>query len=92
MLVALTSGRVDIVVTDQPTGLAAKAATPGIKMMEFEGEGAFDVSDEEINIGISMKKGQTELCEALNSVLDTMTEDDFRNMMNEAIAIQPLSE
>ena len=55
------------------------------------GEGDFQVSDEEINIGISMKKGNTELKEAIDSVLSTMTAEDFSAMMDEAIAAQPLS-
>ena len=61
-------------------------------MLEFGGgENDFQVSDEEINIGISMKKGNTELKEAIDSVLSTMTAEDFSAMMDEAIAAQPLS-
>ena len=52
----------------------------------------FVVSDEEINIGISVAKGNTELLDAINSVLDTLTVDDFTRMMNEAIAVQPLAQ
>lgn len=92
MIVALTSGRVDYIVTDQPTGLAAVAANPGLKMLEFTGEGAFEVSQEDINIGISMLKGNTELAKDINGVLATLTEEDFTNWMNEAISVQPLSE
>ena len=39
-----------------------------------------------------MRKGNAELKDAIDSVLSTMTEDDFNAMMDEAIAIQPLSE
>ena len=92
MIVALTSGRVDYIVTDQPTGLAAVSANSGLKMLEFTGDGAFEVSDEDINIGISMLKGNTELCDAINGVLAGLTEEDFTNWMNDAIAVQPLSE
>ena len=55
-------------------------------------DGDFEVSDEDINIGISVQKGNTELLDALNSVLDKMTEDDYKEMMDEAISVQPLSE
>jgi putative lysine transport system substrate-binding protein len=93
MIVALTSGRVDYIVTDQPTGMAAVAANPGLKMLDFTGtDGEFEVSDEEINIGISIQKGNTELLEAINSVLANLTEEDFTRMMNEAISVQPLSD
>lgn len=93
MLVALSSGRCDLVVTDKPTGQAALIAYPDFKLLDFTGaEGEFEVSQEDINIGISLKKGNTELTNAINGVLTKMTEDDFNKMMEEAISVQPLSE
>nr|WP_330380097.1 hypothetical protein [Blautia obeum] len=55
-------------------------------------DGAFEVSDEDINIGISVQKGNDELKDAINGVLKDMTEDDYNKMMDEAISVQPLSE
>ena len=93
MIVALTSGRVDYIVTDEPTGMAAVAANPGLTMLNFYGtDGDFEVSEEEINIGISVQKGNSELVEAINGVLANLSTDDFSSMMNDAIAVQPLSE
>ena len=43
------------------------------------------VTDEDINIGISLKKGNTELKDAINSVLTKMTKDDFSKMMDDNI-------
>ena len=92
MLMSLNADKCDIVVTDQPTGKGALIAYPDFVLLDFGGgEGDFQVSDEEINIGISMKKGNTELKEAIDSVLSTMTAEDFSAMMDEAIAAQPLS-
>ena len=42
-----------------------------------------------MNIGISVKQGNTALADAINSVLSTMTEDDFNALMDQAISIQP---
>ena len=93
MLVALSSGRVDLVVTDKPTGQAALMAYPDFKLLDFTGtDGAFEVSDEDINIGVSLKKGNTELKDSINTVLADMTEADFAKMMEEAISVQPLAE
>ena len=93
MLVALESGRTDVFVTDMPTGMAAVVAYPDFKLLDFAGSGDdYEVSEEEINIGISVQKGNTELLEGINSVLATMTTDDYDAMMNEAISVQPLSE
>jgi len=92
MLVALTSGQCNLVVTDQPTALAAISVYPELKMLDFTGTADnFQVSAEEINIGISVQKGNTELLNLLNGALATLSTDDFTNMMNEAISVQPLS-
>ena len=93
MLVALNSGRVDLVCTDMPTGQAALIAYPNMRLLDFAGtDDDFQVSQEEINIGISVQKGNTELLEAINSVLDTLTVEDYNRMMDEAISVQPLAQ
>ena len=93
MLVALESGACDVVVTDRPTAQAATVAYSDFVALDFGGgENDFQVSDEDINIGISMKKGNTALKDAINGVLATMTTDDYNTMMDEAISVQPLSE
>ena len=93
MLVALNSGACDIVVTDRPTGQAALVAYPDFTLLDFGGgDNDFQVSDEDINIGISMKKGNTALKNAINEVLATMTADDYNTMMDEALSGEPLSE
>lgn len=92
MLVALESGRCDLVVTDMPTAMAACVAYPDMKLLDFTGTDDFAVSEEEINIGISVQKGNETLLNALNEALATLTTDDFTAMMDEAISVQPLSE
>lgn len=92
MLVALNSGRVDIVCTDMPTGQAALVAYPNMRLLDFsETNNDFAVSQEEINIGISLRKGNTELLNAINGVLDSLTVEDFNEMMDQAISVQPLA-
>ena len=93
MLMALESGTVDFICTDMPTAQGAMIAYPDFTLLDFSGsENDFTVSDEDINIGISVMKGNTVLKDAMDSVLAPMTADDFNAMMNQAVAIQPLSE
>lgn len=94
MLVALDSGKADLVVTDMPTALAATKVYPDLKLLDFSGsqDNNFEVSEEEINIGISVKKGNNTLLENLNTALSELNTTDFEKMMNEAISVQPLSE
>lgn len=93
MLVALNSNTVDLVVTDMPTAIAALQVYPNMKLLDFTGlEDNYNVSEEEINIGISVRKGNSELLEKINNVLKDYTEEDFKDMMNKAIDVQPLAE
>lgn len=92
MLMALETGEVDFVCTDMPTAQAAVIAYPDMKILDFAGtDGDFDVDESEINIGISVQKGNTDLFDAINKVVKTMNADDFNALMEEAIKIQPVS-
>ena len=97
MLMALETGAVDFVCTDMPTAQGAVAAYPDMVILDFSGtDGDFQFTEQEraenVNIGVSMMKGNTVLHEAIDSVLSTMTVEDFNELMAHAIEIQPLSE
>ncbi len=93
MLMAVSSKTVDFVCTDMPTAQGAVVAYPELTILDFSGtEDDFEVSDEEVNIGISVRDGNTVLLDAMNSVLDPMDADDFNALMAQAVAIQPIEE
>ena len=94
MLVSLDSGKTELVVTDMPTAMAATKVYDDFTILDFTNSETdnFEVSDEEINIGISVKKGNTELLNELNTALAELDTTDFEEMMNTAISVQPLSE
>ena len=97
MLMALETGIVDFVCTDMPTAQGAVAAYGDMVILDFSGtDGDFQFTDEEraenVNIGVSLMKGNVFLKNAIDSVLGQMSADDFNAIMAGAIAIQPLSE
>ena len=97
MLMALETGAVDFVCTDMPTAQGAVAAYPDMVILDFSGtDGDFQFTEQEraenVNIGVSMMKGNTVLREAIDSVLSKMTVEDFNELMAHAIEVQPLSE
>ena len=97
MLMALETDTVEFVCTDMPTAQGAVAAYPDMVILDFSGtDGDFQFTEQEraenVNIGISMMKGNTVLHEAIDSVLSEMTVEDFNELMAHAIEIQPLSE
>ena len=97
MLMALETDMVDFICTDMPTAQGAVAAYPDMKILDFSGTaGDFQFSEEvraeNVNIGVSLMKGNTVLKNAIDGVLSAMTVEDFNKMMETAISIQPLSE
>ncbi|WP_432718525.1 transporter substrate-binding domain-containing protein [Pectinatus frisingensis] len=91
MIVALTSGKVNVLVLDKPTAMAAVFANPDLKMLDFTGDGAFKVSKEDVEMGIAVKKDNSDLLKKINEQLAKINDDDRNKMMEDAIKVQPLS-
>ena len=90
MIMSVESGTVDFICTDMPTAMGAVAAYPDLAILDFTGsEDNFDAAEGDINIGISVLKGNTGLKEAMDKLLGTMTAEDFEALMKSAIEIQP---
>lgn len=95
MIMQLQTGTVDFICTDMPTAMGAVAKDDNLVILNFSGtEGDFQFATEEeraenVNIGISVMKGNDTLKNAIDSVLGEMTEEDFNDLMDEAIAVQP---
>ena len=95
MIMQLQSGTVDFVCTDLPTASGAQSKDDNLVILNFSGtDGDFQFADEaeraeNVNIGISVKKDNTDLKKAFDDVLSQMTADDFNTIMDEAIAAQP---
>ena len=93
MLMAVSSGTCDFVCTDMPTAQGAVISYPNLMILDFSNsEDNFQVSDEEINIGISVRDGNKTLLDAMNAVLNPMSADDFNALMAQAVSIQPIEE
>ena len=95
MLMQLQTGTVDFICTDMPTAMGAVAKDDNLVILNFSGTaGDFQFASEQeraenVNIGISVLKGNVELKEAIDRVLSAMSEEDFNTLMDNAIAIQP---
>lgn len=91
MIVALKSGKCNLIVTDIPTAKAAAYANKELVMLTFPEGAGFVTPREDVEIGIAVKKGNKELVDNMNKVLGNMTDADFNKIMDEAIAKQPLA-
>ena len=95
MIMQLQTGTVDFICTDMPTAMGAVALDDSLVILNFSGtDGDFQFATEaeraeNVNLGISVLKGNEELKNAIDKVLGAMTEEHFNLLMDQAIAVQP---
>ncbi len=91
MRVALEAGAIDGYVSERPEGVSATAANDSFAMVEFaDGEG-FETSEEDTAIAVGLKKG-SDLTEKINEILSGISEEEQKELMDQAIANQPSAE
>lgn len=89
MRVALESGMIDGYVSERPEGVSAETANSNFKMIEFED--GFITSDDDTAIAVGIAKG-SELTEKINEILAGITEEQRKDIMDNAIKNQPAAE
>ena len=89
MLVALNSGKCELLSCDKPTALAAVKAYPDLKVIEFEGGNGFKADEEATHVCAALAKGNTDLAAKINKVLAGISEDDRTKLMNWSVDNQP---
>ena len=78
MLMALETGAVDFICTDMPTAMGACATYDNLVILDFSGsEDNFQVDAGEINIGISVVKGNTTLLDWINDEIKSLADEQF---------------
>ncbi|NLB52912.1 MAG: transporter substrate-binding domain-containing protein [Syntrophomonadaceae bacterium] len=92
MRVALQSGIIDGYVSERPEGISATAANDNFAMVVFDEGKGFEASDDDVAIAVGIKKGNTELTNAINDILKDLSEDERITIMDNAIKNQPASQ
>ena len=89
MRVALESGIIDGYVSERPEGISAEEANSNFKMIEFTD--GFETSPEDTAIAVGLKKG-SKLTEKINEALAKISEENRKELMDNAIKNQPAAE
>lgn len=89
MVVALSSGKIDGYVSERPGAMAAVASNPELKFVSFEGENGFTYEKSELDIAIGVKKGNEELVGKIDKILEEITPEQRKGIMDSAIKNQP---
>lgn len=86
MRVALQSGTIDGYVSERPEGVSAEAANNSFKMIEFKD--GFKTSDDDTAVAVGLAKGSSETSK-INKILQGISEDTRKDIMDAAIKNQP---
>lgn len=92
MVSAVKAGKIDGFTCDYPSAKSVLMSNDGLTIIDFKGGTGFEVSKEETDLGIPCKKGNTELVDKINAVLDSIPQEERDKMMDQAVASQPASQ
>lgn len=92
LFVAVSSGKVDGIITGLSEAQSACLSNPDLTWVTFEDGKGFDVELSALCAGIPIAKGNTELKDKINAVIATLDHDTQMEMMTTALNAQPLSD
>ena len=89
---ALMAGGVDAVTSELPVAIGVVSANPGLTYIQFSAGNGFSGSEQDASVSIAVQKGNTELLNALQAALDTISEAQRQQLMLDATNRQPAGE
>lgn len=91
ILVAIQSGVIDATIMGETEAESCIKSNPDLAWVSFEEGKGFEVDLSDCSAGIAVRKGDTELLEKINAVVDTLDHDKQQELMQEAFDEQPLN-
>ena len=89
---ALAAGGVDAVTSELPVAIGVVSANPNLTYIQFSAGNGFSGSEQDASVSIAVGKGNTELLNALQQALDTISEAQRQQLMLDATNRQPAGE
>lgn len=87
LLIALKSGAIDGYVAEEPTALSVCGSNEDLTYLHFENnKTGFTATAADVGIAFGFKKG-SELCEKINAVLTTITEEQKKTLMEQIVTL-----
>ena len=89
MIASLLNGEAEALTAETPVGQGAIAAHPELALVTFAPGKGFNIDMSETSVSIGVKKGNLDLLNKVQNVLDTITEEERTQMMKDATSRQP---
>ena len=86
MVVSLQNGEADALTAELPVATGVVTSNPSLSIVRFEAGKGFEA---DTTVSIAVKKGNTELLNAVQSALDTIDADTRNQWMTDAVSRQP---
>ena len=91
IIAALRAGKLDATIMGETEAKSLIISNPDLTYVMFEEGKGFEVDLSDCSAGIAVAKGNQELLDKINAVVDTITREMQEEMMDAAFAEQPLS-
>jgi len=91
MITSLEAGVIDGYISEKPGAVSAAASNPDLTYIEFSEGNGFEASPADVAVAVGLKKG-SEYLEPINEALAKISKEERQQLMDEAVANQPLSE
>ena len=86
---AVVQGEADAMVSEYPVALSIVANNPSLVIVQFADGNGFELSFEDTTVSVAVRKGETDLVNSINALLDTLDQDTRNAWMADAIDRQP---
>ncbi len=86
MVVSLQNGEADALTAELPVATGVVTSNPSLSIVRFEDGKGFEA---DTTVSIAVKKGNTELLNAIQAALDTIDADTRNQWMTDAVSRQP---
>ena len=86
MVMALQNGEADAITAELPVATGVVTSNPDLAIVRFEGDNGFEA---DTTVSIAVKKGNTQLLEAIQTALDAIDADTRTQWMTDAVSRQP---
>ncbi len=86
MVVSLQNGEADALTAELPVATGVVTSNPSLSIVRFEAGKGFEA---DTTVSIAVKKGNTELLNAIQAALDTIDADTRNQWMTDAVSRQP---
>ena len=89
LIAGLLSGSVDALTAETPVALGAVATQPSLSIVHFEKGKGFQIDPSQTSVSIGVKKGNSDLLAGIQKALNTISEEERIQLMEEATSRQP---